>query len=236
MFGRRVLIQMALLSALPGMTSIFAAGDAPGLAIVKNSELQPLVAQVRRVIEATDYLGTPLSVVDKQALETAFNQTDADEAGEAIQRVLDKYCLFGVDINPESRVKVAAGPAKPELVEKGWRQFLVKVHNEAGVTAELRAVSRNAQSVHNSPWKKNISDDQYRARGEGSAAESAAELWLDLQMFNVQPLQPVLSGLPLEYRIIQLYSRDAGKREGKIAFNVGQGTQDVGYRNEVDLL
>jgi hypothetical protein len=55
-------------------------------------------------------------------------------------------------------------------------------------------------------------------------------------MFNQQPLQPALSGLKLEYRILQLYSRDAGKREAKIAFNVGQGTQDLGFRNEADLL
>ncbi len=45
-----------------------------------------------------------------------------------------------------------------------------------------------------------------------------------------------LSGLALEYRIIQLYSRDAGKREAKISFNVGQGTQDLGFRSDVDIL
>ena len=38
----------------------------------------------------------------------------------------------GVNINPESRVKVARGPAAAELVEQGWRVFLVKVHNEGG--------------------------------------------------------------------------------------------------------
>ncbi|PYJ87743.1 MAG: hypothetical protein DME22_00520, partial [Verrucomicrobia bacterium] len=152
MIHKRFVIQAALLSALQGMSLIGAAGDAPRLPIVKNTELQPLVAQVRRVIEATDYLGTPFSATDKQALETALNQTDADEAGEAIQRVLDNYCLFGVNINPESRVKVAPGPAKPELAEKGWRQFLVKVHNEAGVTAELRAISPNALSLYEGGW------------------------------------------------------------------------------------
>lgn len=40
----------------------------------------------------------------------------------------------------------------------------------------------------------------------------------------------------MEYRVIQLHSRDAGKREGKFCFNVGQGTQDIGFRNEVDIL
>src|SRR5262249_21044299 len=45
-----------------------------------------------------------------------------------------------------------------------------------------------------------------------------------------------LSGLDLEYRIIQLYSRDSGQREGRLTFDVGQGTQDVGFRNDVDIL
>ncbi len=55
-------------------------------------------------------------------------------------------------------------------------------------------------------------------------------------MFNSQPLKPALSGLALEYRIVQLYSRDVGKREAKIGFNVGQGTQDLGFRNLVPIL
>jgi len=60
--------------------------------------------------------------------------------------------------------------------------------------------------------------------------------WLDLKMFDQQPFQSALSGLKLEYRIIELYSRDVGKREAKIAFNVGQGTQDLGFRNDVPVL
>ena len=43
-----------------------------------------------------------------------------------IQAALDPYCLVGININPESRVKVVPGPAKPELVRGDWRQFLVK--------------------------------------------------------------------------------------------------------------
>ncbi|MBI1924734.1 CehA/McbA family metallohydrolase, partial [Candidatus Poribacteria bacterium] len=60
--------------------------------------------------------------------------------------------------------------------------------------------------------------------------------FLDIVMYSNPPLKENLSGLELEYRIIQLYSRDAGKREAKLAFNVGQGTQDIGFRNEVPIL
>lgn len=40
----------------------------------------------------------------------------------------------------------------------------------------------------------------------------------------------------LEYRIIQLYSRDRGRREAQISFNVGQGSQDIGFRNDASIL
>ena len=220
MFSRRTLWSLTLIGVAHGIILTLSAAELP---IVRDVELQPLIAQTKRVVEATDYLGVPLSAADKQALEAAFKQTDADKGSEAIQRVLDKYCLLGVNINPESRVKVAQGPAKAELVEKGWRQFLVKVHNEAGVTAELRADSPSAGAVFRREWEKTPLGEQ-------------RDLWLGLESFNSQPLRKELSGLPLEYRIIQLYSRDAGKREARFAFNVGQGTQDIGHRNEVDLL
>ena len=45
-----------------------------------------------------------------------------------------------------------------------------------------------------------------------------------------------LSGLAVEYRIVQLYSRVKGKREAKLAFDVGQGTQDLGFKNELNVL
>ena len=57
-----------------------------------------------------------------------------------------------------------------------------------------------------------------------------------MSVFNSQPLTKSLSGLELEYRIIQLFSRDAGKRDAELSFDVGQGTQDLGFRNEVSLL
>ncbi len=201
--------------------------------LVSEVEWQPLRAQISRLLEASDMLGSPFSAEDRNALAAAEKKSEAD-AVEAVQKILDAHCLVAVQINPESRVKVARGPAKPELVEQGWRQFLVKVVNEAGVTAELRVVSPNAQSVFSSGWAATPSDKVYKKRG--APQQKPADLWLEIESFDRQPLQKNLSGLKLEYRIVQLYSRDAGRREAKLAFDVGQGTQDLGFRNEIDLL
>jgi hypothetical protein len=188
------------------------------LPLVPKVELQPLAAHVTRLQDALEYLGTPLSATDRNALAAAIALPDAARAVERIQQILDARCLLGININPEMRVKVARGPAAAELDEQGWRVFLVKVDNEAGTTATLKAESPNALRLFNSP------------------AADVPNRWLDLAMFDSQPLAPTLSGLELEYRIIQLYSRDSGKREAKFKFNVGQGTQDLGFRNDVDIL
>ena len=45
-----------------------------------------------------------------------------------------------------------------------------------------------------------------------------------------------LSGLKVEYAIGLIYSSEAGKREASISFDVGQGTQDIGFRGEVPIL
>jgi hypothetical protein len=211
------------------------AAETRDLPLVTGVELQPLTAQVTRLIEALDFLGAPLSPAERQALTAASSSADPALAVSEIQKVLDPHCLVGLNINPEMRVKVAQGPARPELVERGWRTFLVKVRNEAGATSELRAVSPQGQSVSDSPSRKTASDKFYR---DGHSKENPPpdQLWLDLEMFNKQPLKKELSGLGLEYRIVSLYSRDAGRREAKLSFNAGQGTQDLGFRSEVDIL
>ncbi len=199
------------------LCALAATASAAPLALVTNVDLQPLHAQVKRVAQALSALGVPLGEAESQQIEAAPSLPRA-KAIEQIQSVLDRHCLFGVNINPEMRVKVAVGEANAELDEHGWRVFLVKVANESGTTAPLKASSPNAKKLHGSP------------------AADVANRWLDLAMFDAQPLAATLSGLPLEYRIIQLYSRDAGQREGKFSFDVGQGTQDLGFRNEVDVL
>ena len=96
------------------------------------------------------YLGQPLSAADHQAINDAVALGDEPAGVARIQQTLDKYVLANVHINPESRVKVEQGAAKPELVEGGTRLFLVKVINEAHVTAPLAVQSPNSGRVSTS--------------------------------------------------------------------------------------
>ena len=192
-----MLSRCLLVAVVVGSVTVARAQDS--LPQVKDVERQPLVAQVKRLAEALDYLGVPLSNADRTALDAAGNEMDSAAAAASIQKVLDPHCLAGVVLKSDKEITAAAGPAAKKLVEQGWTQFLVKVHNAAGLTGELRAASPNA------------------LRLAGSPPAEVERRWLDLQMFNAQPLVPKLSGLPLEYRIVQLYSRDAGQREAALA-------------------
>ena len=212
------------------LLSVFiSVGFTDELNLVTEVEFQPLAAATQRLIEALDYLGSPLSENDLSAIKEALISEDHKQAVADIQKILDPHCLVGVNINPESRVKVKEGPVNKELMQQGWRTFLVKVHNEAGVTAPLAAESANS-----APLYKRSS-----GRPDPEMAVSKSDIphrFLDIDIYANPPLKASLSGLELEYRIVQLYSRDTGKREAMLSFNVGQGTQDIGFRSEVPIL
>ena len=200
-----------------------------GLATAASVPLQPFAQQVRRLEDALSYIGQPLPMADHVAINRALALKDEAEAAEKLQEILDQHVLVEVDINAESRVKVRQGKAKPELVEKGTRMFLVKVSNGAGVTAPLVVESPNSGPT------------SLRSRGEKEPAmeltqEHVKERWANLEMYQDPPMAPRLSGLGIEYQILQIYSRDHGQRSAKIAFNVGQGTQDIGFRNDILVL
>ena len=57
-------------------------------------ETQPLIAQVRRLVEAMAYLGEPLSDADRKRITRPPSMTDRARAVEEVQRVLDPRCLL----------------------------------------------------------------------------------------------------------------------------------------------
>ena len=206
-------------------------GDLYGeaLPLVTTVESQPLKSQAKRVAAALEYLGHPLTATEAKDLDAAISNATDTEAIAGIQKVLDRRALIGININPESRVKSVRGAAAASLVEQGWSVFLIKVHNEAGVTSKLACSSPNAAPL------------QQRSRGAAEPKPTVTlkdipNRWLDISMFDRKPLTTTLSGLELDYRIVQLYSRDAGKREAIFQFDVGQGTQDLGFRSELPVL
>jgi hypothetical protein len=178
------------------------------LAIVDEVEWPALQAHSRRLRLALHALHSPLPDGTEQELQALLEggATRPNAAPEKVQQLLDAQCLVGVTINPESRVKAARGPAKAELRQDADTYLLVKVVNEAGVTHPLTVSGTTG--------------------GE----------WLKATVHAAPPLKRALSGGKLEYVVLWLRPREAGKREATLKFDVGQGTQDLGFRAEVPIL
>lgn len=205
------------------------AAAADALPVVTSVAAQPLKSQAQRIAQTLEFLGQPLTKKQQAALQAAYKETDEKKAVRGIQQVLDTLVLARVNINPESRVKVAEGAAKRDLLQSGWSLFLVKVHNKGGVTAKLQVSSPNAAPVYRRSNSSSKPDSPIQP-------EHVENRWLSLAMFDGRPMTPKLSGLELEYRVLQVYSRDDGKREATLSFDVGQGTQDLGFRNQLAIL
>ena len=194
-------------------------------------ESQPLLAQALRLKDALSFLGSSLQEDDIKELEALQHQAPSEEISRRIQEILDPYCLAIVSINPEARVKVTRGEAVADLIQGGWTSFLVKVHNDANVTAELKVESPNAlPPVHAPSHAPRVRKEHVITAGE------VANRFMEMQIYRNRPLLPHLSGLSLEYAVLQIYSKEAGRREAEIGFNVGQGTQDIGFRNTIPIL
>jgi len=198
---------------------------------VQGLEPQPVIAQASRLSDALAFLGSSLKPEDVAKLKALADAAPSEETSVAVQAVLDPYCLALVHINPEMRVKVHRGPAAASLMQNGWTSYLVKVHNEAGTRAELLPESPNTDPLlHRSTGAPEPKKDNLITPGE------VAQRFLEIKMYHRRPMNALLSGFPLEYAIVQIYTKDAGSREARIGFNIGQGTQDLGFRDQLDIL
>ncbi len=172
--------------------------------------LQPLAQHVRNIEDALGFLGQPLPGEIHRQINRAMAMENEEQAVAAIQKALEPLVLLTVDINAESRVKVAQSEAKPDLVEGGTRLFLVKVENQAGVRARLRVESPNSGPTY------------LTSRGEAEpkmelTQQEVKERWADIGIYDRQPMAERLSGLAVEYAILTVYSRDRGQRSAKIS-------------------
>ena len=122
--------------------------------------------------------------------------------------LVDESFYFRVIISPESRVRVLAGNIAPELVQGEWIEMPIAIENQAGVTSSIRLESK--EFVDESLGKSRMR-------------------WLRVELLPNSPL----TGESVEHRTLRMWSRDQGVRAAVISVDVGQGTQDLGFRNEI---
>ena len=145
-------------------------------------------------------------------LESLNNFDDDLEVTQRVQALLDPLCLIGVTIDEKPKPTLSIGPARPRLTERGWKTFLIKVDNRVSARGRILYDSPNAKPLPHSP------------------AGEVESRWMQLSAFEGRPLNPEISGLALEYRVVQIYCRDAGVKNGllEVSFSpTGKGGETI---------
>lgn len=227
-FATRRCLHLLIWTALLGSRGVVGAA----LPVVADVEGQPLGANARRVVQALEFLGAPLPADVAEKVERAAQARDV----RAVQELLDPFALVLVSLNPEVRVKVQRGPAPPVLQQTGFTPFLVKVLNDSTVTRRLRVASPQAGPVYAGASELILQRQAQTELNQGTDPQHSSERFLDVSMFQNPPMTTHLSGLEVEYAIVLISSSEAGRREATLAFDVGAGTQDIGFRGELPIL
>lgn len=175
---------------------------------------QPYFATVNRALAALEKLGAPVSVNEARQIALFSRQNDS-AAVAAAERLLDRYTLARIDIQKEGYASATPGGAQRTLIEQGWRLFLVRVSNSVGVTDKL--------NVFGGVWMglpKTLSPGASREAVPETlnVAPYVEQSWLTTQLDDAPPMGQALSGFAVEYRVIQLYSRDRGRRSQDFYF------------------
>ena len=206
----------------------FSSGFSPDL--VDEVELQPFSKHVQRLMRKLDYLGSPLPDETASQLKEILADESDTEAIIKIQNILDQFCLASVMINPESRVKSRQGPSPAKLYQDHPQRYLVKIINEAGVTSRLRL-----NSDESSESNKEV-DHTHAQMSSGSEDLFHFRVYMPGGSWLHSPSKQNLTGLEVNYGVVFVSCNETGKREATLSFNVGQGTQDIGFRSDLPIL
>ena len=120
---------------------------------VEAMPIQPLLSQLHRVSEALEVIGAPLSAEQQGELNRIknLNPNEKDLIISSVEAIFDPLCIAEVKIPESGAPQISAGSAPPNLLEQGWRTFLVKVINPHGNTGRLFVESPNARPLPHSP-------------------------------------------------------------------------------------
>ncbi len=213
------------------LCGIAAAQDATHQHAPAPIPLQPLAQQVRQLEEAMNYLGQPFATAELRRIHEAIANPDEAAAVRSLESILDAHVLLNVDINPESRVKVEEGAAKPDLVEAGTRLFLVKVINHGECDARRWS------------WQSPNSGNVYiRSNGSPAAAHEALPsgvqraLGQHLAVTSAHRCGRGFPAWPWSTQFSKSTAATPASAPPRSASMSDRAQQDIGFRNDVTVL
>lgn len=178
-----------------------------GYAQDDNRDEEQFKSDKARLLQMLDSLpASPGLEKVKQAVQASKLYLEMKEATRSVT-------LADVQINPESRVKIAAVNSRLELPASQALPYLIYVENTAGMKSPLRIQPFDLSTRPVEPAK-----------------------WCSVTLVENKSSSPLLSGVLDEFKLIELQVDGKGLREVRLVADAGQGTQDLGFRATTDIL
>lgn len=196
---------------------------------------QPLLGLFQRTAESLARAGEPLPAGELASIDASVAAGRLVDAAQAAVALLQTRVLLNASVTAEARVSVRRGLLKPQLVQGGWRLFLVRIDNPALVPGKLGVSSASAIPVNGLYPPGATPGGSMGQQGAPTTRGDLALRWMDLDVHDIAPLDAALEALPLDFKIIRLYAGDAGLRSATIALDIGPGTGDIGGRDRVSV-
>jgi hypothetical protein len=175
---------------------------------------QPYFASVLRAVETLQRVGQPLNGGAYERL-VLLAESGKDDALIETESLLAQYTLADLVVRPDGQVVATAGAAPRDLTEHGWKAFLLRIENPHAIEDDLQIF------VGLRSWgtRQNSLEQRPALADTVNPAQLVERLWLQLQLEG----HPRLSGFDVEYRVLELCSRDQGDRTARLSFAVGRG-------------
>ncbi len=203
---------------------------------------QPYFASVARALGALDKLGAPLPGPDAARVAALALKNDS-AAVVATEKILTNYTLIDVTVDEAGAAKLSAGNAQRILIEQGWRLFLLRVSNASARPGNLLL---SPGSLDGTPGQMMPGDSHSAQRANLfdtlNKAPLIEKMWLLCELEGTTSIiafdreVPVvsLSGVPIEYHVVKLFSRDRGQRRATLTVSTmsspADGVSSVGNR------
>jgi len=182
---------------------------------LKGVAIQPYFASVFRAVDKLQRLGQPMHSADRESLTALAASSDNNILINA-ESLLASYTLAHLTVEADGQVVATAGFAPRNLIEHGWKAFLIRIENPHALEDDFEVL------VGMRSWgTRQFNKEQHPGLLDTiNPAPIVESLWLEVKLED----KPHLSGFETEYRVIQLCSRDRGEKQARFSFAVGRGS------------
>jgi N-methylcarbamate hydrolase len=173
---------------------------------------QPYFASVLRAAERLRQLGHPMVGADHVRLLVLAERGHHGDVADS-ESLLAPYTLAKLHVHADGHVESSAGGARRDLIEHGWKGFLLRIENPHAVEEDLEVLAGFRA------WgtRQLLVDQRPGLRDTVNPAQEVERLWLQAQLEGNRRL----NGFDLEYRVVELCSRDRGDHTARLSFGAG---------------